>query len=77
VGCFVERPEPIQRWFEAHRKTMPFAALHDSIEAWHARDHGATITREFIGMLTAASAGRGSCSALTQVADTSTMTAER
>jgi hypothetical protein len=61
VGCFIERPDPLQTWYQANKSSLDSDELFERKMAWYDEDAGATTVREIVEMLEAASAGKPIC----------------
>lgn len=58
VGCWVERPAPLQAWFQEHKPRMSSASLNTEKYAWYDRDAGRTTLQELLDVVGRAAAAQ-------------------
>lgn len=61
AGCFIERPDPLQTWYQANKGSLDSEELFARKMAWYDEDAGAATMREIVEILEAALAGRPIC----------------
>jgi len=61
AGCFIERPDPLQTWYQANKGTLESEQLFERKMAWYDEDAGAATVQEIVEILEAASAGKPIC----------------
>lgn len=60
-GCIVEQPKALREWASAERAKVSLDSVHAGIRAFYAKDLGASIARETVEMLEAATRGGTLC----------------
>jgi hypothetical protein len=63
AGCFVERPEVLQRWYAEREGATPVRELTQQKMEWYAEDAGRATLDEMVRMLERAAAGSPRCAA--------------
>ncbi len=61
AGCFIERPDPLQTWYQANKTSLDGDELFERKMAWYDEDAGASTVREVVAILEAAAAGTPIC----------------
>ena len=61
AGCFVERPDPLQTWYQESKASLSSDELFEGKMAWYAEDSGVSTLREIVEILEGAAEGRPIC----------------
>jgi hypothetical protein len=61
VGCWVERPSPLQAWVLGEGAKLPDDEFYARKMDWYDADHGRETVKDIVAMIEAAAAGRPAC----------------
>jgi hypothetical protein len=61
AGCWIERPAPLQAWYQANKKEMEQEDLYARVWSFYDTDRGDTALSEILRMMEAAAAGTIVC----------------
>lgn len=65
AGCFIERPRPLQQWYDERKDTVPVRELTAQKMQWYADDAGRATLAQIVEMIEGAAAGSPVCAAAT------------
>ena len=61
VGCWIERPAPLQAWYQANKRDLPQEQLYGRLWGFYDTDRGETTISELVRIMEAAEEGQTIC----------------